>query len=410
MIRFENVSLSYGGAAAVRNLNFTVGRGEFVALVGANGAGKTTVSKLMNGLLKPTAGRVLVDGVPTTSLRTSALAKKIGFLFQNPDRQLCKPTIREEIRFGLALTGAKDAAQRTEAVLDAFGLDGDRDPFSASRGERQRIALASLIAVEPEVLILDEPTTGLDYRECMAMMARVRSLNAAGTTVVMVCHDMELVLDFAHRMLVLCEGALLLGALGGVFDRAAGMLKGLLKLSVFLFVLQLLFVRTGAPLLSLPPLLVTDRGVMTGLRLVLRLIGATMPLALLLSVTQMSDLSGVLVQRLHVPYKYAFTLTTAIRFIPVFANSLSGIMEAQTARGVAFDTKNPFKKLGLILPLCMPLLISSVGRIHDTAAAAEMRGFTLRTRESQSRRYTFNSGDLFAALIAAALVAAGALL
>lgn len=203
---------------------------------------------------------------------------------------------------------------------------------------------------------------------------------------------------------------LLLGALGGVFDRAAGMLKGLLKLSVFLFVLQLLFVRTGTPLLSLPPLLVTDRGVMTGLRLVLRLIGATMPLALLLSVTQMSDLSGVLVQRLHVPYKYAFTLTTAIRFIPVFANSLSGIMEAQTARGVAFDTKNPFKKLGLILPLCMPLLISSVGRIHDTAAAAEMRGFTLRTRESQSRRYTFKSGDLFAALIAAALVAAGALL
>ena len=205
-------------------------------------------------------------------------------------------------------------------------------------GERQRIALASLIAVEPEVLILDEPTTGLDYRECMAMMARVRSLNAAGTTVVMVCHDMELVLDFAHRVLVLCEGTLLL------------------------------------------------------------------------SVTQMSDLSGVLVQRLHVPYKYAFTLTTAIRFIPVFANSLSGIMEAQTARGVAFDTKNPFKKLGLILPLCMPLLISSVGRIHDTAAAAEMRGFTLRTRESQSRRYTFKSGDLFAALIAAALVAAGALL
>lgn len=133
-------------------------------------------------------------------------------------------------------------------------------------------------------------------------------------------------------------------------------------------------------------------------------------LALLLSVTQMSDLSGVLVQRLHVPYKYAFTLTTATRFIPVFADSLSGIMEAQTARGVAFDTKNPFRKLGLILPLCMPLLISSVGRIHDTAAAAEMRGFTLRTRESQSRRYTFKSGDLFAALIAAALVAAGALL
>lgn len=203
---------------------------------------------------------------------------------------------------------------------------------------------------------------------------------------------------------------LLLGALGGVFDRAAGMLMGLLKLSVFLFLLQILFVRSGTPLLSLPPLLITDNGLLVGLRLVLRLIGATLPLALLLSVTQMSDLSGVLVKRLHVPYKYAFTLMTAIRFIPVFANSLSAIIEAQTARGVAFDTKNPFKKLGLILPLCMPLLLTSVSRIHDVASAAEMRGFLLRTRESQSRPYRFKIHDLLAALIAAALVTLGVLL
>lgn len=203
---------------------------------------------------------------------------------------------------------------------------------------------------------------------------------------------------------------LLLGAIGGVFDRALGMLKGLLKLSVFLFVLQVLFVRTGNPVLSFPPVVITDYGILFGLRIVLRLIGATMPLALLLSVTQMSDLSGVLVKRLRVPYKYAFTLTTAIRFIPVFADSLSAIMEAQTARGVAFDTKNPFKKFGLILPLCMPLLISSVSRIQDTASAAEMRGFLLRTRESQSRQYKFTGKDLLAAVIAAALVTLGILL
>ena len=200
---------------------------------------------------------------------------------------------------------------------------------------------------------------------------------------------------------------LLLGALGGVFDRAVGMLKGLLKLSVFLFLLQVLFVRSGMPISPLP---ITDNGVLVGLRLVLRLIGATLPLALLLSVTQLSDLSGVLVKRLHIPYKYAFTLTTAIRFIPVFANALSAIIEAQTARGVAFDTKNPFKKFGLILPLCMPLLVSSVSRIHDIASAAEMRGFLLRTRESQSRPYQFKTHDLFAALIAAALVVLGVLL
>lgn len=201
-----------------------------------------------------------------------------------------------------------------------------------------------------------------------------------------------------------------LGVLGGAADRALALLKGLSKISVLLFVLQVLFVRTGNPILQLPPLLITDSGVLLGLRVVLRLTGATMPLALMLSVTQMSDLSGVLVQRLHVPYKYAFTLTTAIRFIPVFTNTLSSIMEAQTARGVAFDTKNPFKKLGLILPLCMPLLLSSVGKTQDSAAAAELRGIMLHTRDCQSRVYRFTVQDVFAAVFAVALVAMGVLL
>lgn len=194
-------------------------------------------------------------------------------------------------------------------------------------------------------------------------------------------------------LLALIALDLLLGVLGGVFSRALRLLKGLIKLSVFLFALQVLFVRTGDVLLELPPLLITADGVFVGLRLVLRLTAATMPLALLLSVTQLSDLSGVLVQRLYVPYKYAFTLTTAIRFIPVFTNAMADIMEAQTARGVAFDTKNPFKKIGLILPLCVPLLLSSVGKINESSAAAELRGFTLRTRESQSKRYAFAPMD-----------------
>lgn len=205
---------------------------------------------------------------------------------------------------------------------------------------------------------------------------------------------------FLTAMIVL---DLLLGVLGGVPERAAGMLRGLVKLSAFLFLLQILFIRSGAPLFSVGSFPVTERGVTIGLRLVLRLIGATMPLALLLSVTQMSDLSGVLVQRLHVPYKYAFTLTTAIRFIPVFANSLSAVTEAQTARGAAFDTKNPFKKFGLILPLCVPLLISSVARTNDIACAAELRGFTLRTPESGSRVYAFTVYDLVSALFAVTL-------
>lgn len=210
-------------------------------------------------------------------------------------------------------------------------------------------------------------------------------------------------------LLVLIALDILLGVLGGVFQKALRLLSGLLKLSVFLFLLQVLFVRSGTVLFELGILKVTLDGLFVGARLVLRLTAATLPLQLLLSVTQLSDLSGVLVQRLFVPYKYAFTLTTAIRFIPVFAAEMSGIIEAQTARGVEFDTKNPVKKIGLILPLCVPLLISSVGKIHESAAAAELRGFTLRTRESQSKRYVFVPADYAFLIFTVLLIAAGIL-
>ncbi len=213
MIEFQNVFLRYGsGAAAVHDLSFTIPDGAFVAVIGANGAGKTTAAKLMRGLLKPTDGQVLIDGTATTALRTSELAKRIGFLFQNPDRQLCKPTVREELAFGLELLSVPgdEIQKRVDAVLEDFHFDPERSPFALSRGERQRLALASLIAVEPKTLILDEPTTGLDYRECMAVLGRVKALHEAGTTVVMVCHDMELVLDFAERVLVFSAGRLLL--------------------------------------------------------------------------------------------------------------------------------------------------------------------------------------------------------
>ncbi len=210
-------------------------------------------------------------------------------------------------------------------------------------------------------------------------------------------------------LLVLVGMDLLLGVLGGVFQKALRLLSGLLKLSVFLFLLQVLFVRSGAVLFEYGILKITLDGLFVGARLVLRLTAATLPLQLLLSVTQLSDLSGVLVQRLFVPYKYAFTLTTAIRFIPVFAAEMSGIMEAQTARGVEFDTKNPVKKIGLLLPLCAPLLISSVGKIHESAAAAELRGFTLRTRASQSKRYAFIPADYAFLVFSLLLIAAGIL-
>ena len=211
VLEFSNVGFSYNETANVHDLNVKVHKGDFISIIGSNGAGKSTFSKLTNGLLKPSVGDVLVLGENTKKQKVSALAKHIGFLFQNPDRQICCSTVREEIAFSLRNNGiAEDEIKiRVEKTLNEFGFDGDTEPFNMSRGQRQRLCLACLIALNPEILILDEPTTGLDYRECMEVMSRIRELNENGTTVIMVCHDMEVVLDFAKTIIVMNRGEIL---------------------------------------------------------------------------------------------------------------------------------------------------------------------------------------------------------
>lgn len=209
MIEFKNVSASYDGELPIlRDVGFLIPDGDFVAFVGTNGAGKSTTMRLINGLLKPSSGQVLIDGAPTTQLRTSQLAAKVGFLFQNPDRQICCSTVREELLFGFRAQGRADAeAQaKVDAMIERFGFDGDAEPFLLNRGTRQLLALASIIVMEPPVVVLDEPTTGLDFRECAKVMDVIAELNARGTTVVMVCHDMEVVADYAKRVIAMTAG------------------------------------------------------------------------------------------------------------------------------------------------------------------------------------------------------------
>lgn len=209
MIEFENVSASYDGELPIlRDVGFRIPDGDFVAFVGTNGAGKSTTMRLVNGLLKPSSGQVLIDGVPTTQLRTSQLAAKVGFLFQNPDRQICCSTVREELLFGFRAQGRADAEAeaKVDAMIERFGFDGDAEPFLLNRGTRQLLALASIIVMEPPVVVLDEPTTGLDFRECAKVMNVIAELNARGTTVVMVCHDMEVVADYAKRVIAMTAG------------------------------------------------------------------------------------------------------------------------------------------------------------------------------------------------------------
>ena len=185
---------------------------------------------------------------------------------------------------------------------------------------------------------------------------------------------------------------LLIGFLAGVVKRTWSIFRGLLKIAVFLFVLQALLTRRGTPVLWF----ITDQGLLTAGRVVLRLIVVCMPLALVLAVTRISDLTNALVRVLHVPYQYAFTLATAIRFIPQFLEEMSAIMG--------------LKKFSMILPLCAPLLITSVRRTEQTAVAAEVRGFRLRTRASGYKRYPFTALDAAAFLFSALLLAGSILL
>ena len=196
---------------------------------------------------------------------------------------------------------------------------------------------------------------------------------------------------------------LLLAVYAGVFARLARLLKLLVPVALIMLVLQLIFVRSGEALFAF----VTDAGLITGGKACLRLLGVALPLVLMLMVTKLNDLANACVEQLHLPYKYAFTFTTALRFVPVFSQEMNAIIEAQTARGVAYDTNNPFKKMKLMLPLCVPLLISSVGKTDATALAAEQRGFYLRTRESSYKRYPIVGRDLVAFAVCAALIALG---
>lgn len=212
VVELTDVTFAYPhGGASVSNLNMCVYPGELVGIIGQNGAGKTTLTKLLNGLLHPASGTVRMAGMNTADVPTSAIAAKCATLFQNPDHQLCRDTVLDEVAFGLELhgVGTDEARQRARVAAERFGLPLDESPFSLSRGQRQMVALASVVVLDPQVVLLDEPTSGLDYRECMTVMETVSEMAERGCAVIMVCHDMEVVSDFAQRLVVMADGRIL---------------------------------------------------------------------------------------------------------------------------------------------------------------------------------------------------------
>ncbi len=221
VIELHDVEHEYGGAVmALAGVDLTVARGEFVAIIGKNGSGKTTLSKHINGLLKPSnkRGRVLVRGrdgelFSTRGVPLHRFASTVGYVFQNPDRQIFHDSCHDELEFGLRNLGvpAEEIDIRVHETLGLVGLAGKEDvnPVHLSRGERQRLAIASVLAMRPAVAVIDEPTTGQDPDEARVILDSLARHNADGSTVVIISHDMALVADYASRVVAMREGRVL---------------------------------------------------------------------------------------------------------------------------------------------------------------------------------------------------------
>jgi len=211
MLTVEDVYFSYAsGVEALKGVSLTVRDGEFVAIMGQNGAGKTTLIKQFNGLLKPTKGNVLVDGTETTKTSVAILARKVGFVFQNPDHQLFSESVEEEISFALKNFGYnKDIIEdRVVWAINLLGLTQYRktSPFMLSGGERKRVALASVLAWDPQVLVLDEPTIGQDHQQKENLRQFILQMQTQGKTVIIVTHDVEFVAECNPRVVLMREG------------------------------------------------------------------------------------------------------------------------------------------------------------------------------------------------------------
>ena len=212
MIEVQDVYFTYPttGVEALKGVSLSIRNGEFVAIMGQNGAGKTTLVKQFNGLLKPNKGNVLIDRVNTRNISIAQLARKVGFVFQNPDHQLFSETVEEEVAFALKNFGFNEETieKRVTWALNLLDLTEYRktSPFMLSGGERKRVALASVLAWDPEVVILDEPTIGQDHQQKETLRQFIIQLNSQGKTVVIVTHDVEFVAECNPRVILMSEG------------------------------------------------------------------------------------------------------------------------------------------------------------------------------------------------------------
>jgi len=215
IIEVKNLTHLYpeGNVKALKGVNLSLYPGDFVAIIGQNGSGKTTLVKHFNGLLKPSSGSVLVKGVDTSSMTVAKLARSVGYCFQNPDHQIVKNVVREELAFGPKNLGVPDdeIEARIEEITVKLNIHQylDEDPHELSKGNKARVNLAGVLAMKPDVLIVDEPLTGQDYKEAKAIMDLLTELNREGKTIVIITHEMMFAAEYTRRIVVMNNGSII---------------------------------------------------------------------------------------------------------------------------------------------------------------------------------------------------------
>ena len=212
IVEIKNLSFQYENREepALRDVSFEIRKGEFLGIIGRNGCGKSTLLRQMNGLVHPNQGTVHVMGKEIREWNRKELSKAAALVFQNPDHQIFNTTVKEEVEFGPRQLGFSEEQRNrnVERALKTMDLEEqkDRDPFQLSKGERQRVAVASMLSVNPEILMLDEPTTGLDYRQQTYLMELLREFNKEGATIVIVTHSLKLVGDYCDYAILMEKG------------------------------------------------------------------------------------------------------------------------------------------------------------------------------------------------------------
>jgi len=259
MIKTEALSFSYDGCTpALREINLELRDGEFLALLGANGCGKTTLLKHLNGLLKPSSGRVFLNGKELRSYKDEEIFKQVGMVFQDPNDQLFGATVRQDVAFGVVNMGLKpdEVARTTDEVLQLVGGAGlpDKAIHTLSFGQKRRVAIAGVLAMAPKIILLDEPTSSLDPRGVSSIMRLLRKLNKeSGTAMIMATHDVELVPLFSDRVVIMSNGRIITeGPPGKVFADIDMIRKAELRLPRLAHLVEVLQKEDGLPFMSTP--------------------------------------------------------------------------------------------------------------------------------------------------------------